>query len=270
MQTPNSNKYSTGKCWPWHLSRFCRGPSILPTNAQHHLPERSGRACGPIYQSKLERLKTSVFNRDHPFCRRTHPWRLTGLKSVSMRTQICLYPLSISLCSFRVSWLDSIGSRITIISKIQFLSVGLDQERGIPVSDGSHETAVGSFQRVSCCYSAALTDLLLQLVQYKSLILNCITLQCSICTCVLMHHAAAFVLPVFHHFWLRDGPILVSNDVASANHPCVHWVVAAWYRWGGRHQRFPGWETCLGHHARAAGPLSKSKLPLCCLLNLNK
>lgn len=106
-----------------------------------------------------------MLNRDHPCCRRTHPWRLPGLKSVSMRAQICLYPLSISLCSFRVSWLDSIGSRISIISKIQLLSVGLDQERGIPVSDGSHETAVGSFQRVSCCYSAALTDLLPQLVQ---------------------------------------------------------------------------------------------------------
>lgn len=66
-----------------------------------------------------------------------------------------------------------------------------------------------------------------QLVQNKPVILNCITLQCSICMCVLLHHAAAFVLPVFHHFWLRDGPILVSNDIASANHPCVHWVVAA-------------------------------------------
>lgn len=75
-----------------------------------------------------------------------------------MKTQICLHLLSISLCSFRVSWLDSIGSRITIISKVQYLSVGLDQERGISVSDGSHDSAVGSFWRWSCCYSAALTD----------------------------------------------------------------------------------------------------------------
>lgn len=95
-----------------------------------------------------------MLNRAHPCCRTTHPWRLPGLKSVSMKTQICLHFLSISLCSVSVSWLDSIGSKITI--KVQDLSVGLDQERGLPVSDGSHDTAVGNFQRgwimlLQCC-----------------------------------------------------------------------------------------------------------------------
>lgn len=124
------------------------------------------------------------------------------------RTQICLHFLSISLCSFRVSWLDSIGSsKVSIISKVQLLSVGLDEERGIPVPEGSLETAVGSFQRRSCCNSAALMYLLPQLVQYKPLTLNCITLQCSICLCVLLHLAAAFVVPVFHHFGSAMAPL---------------------------------------------------------------
>lgn len=130
-----------------------------------------------------------MLHRGHPRCRRTHPWRLTGLKSVSMKTQICLYLLSISLCSFRVSWLDGIGSRIPIITKVQLLSVGLDEEGGIPASDGSHETAVGSFQRRSCC--SVLPSLIYCLSLYTKSLWSYIASLCNtallrVCCCIML------------------------------------------------------------------------------------
>lgn len=148
-----------------------------------------------------------MLNRDHPCCRGTHLWRLLGLQSVSMKTQICLHLLSISLCSFRVSWSDSTGSRITIISKVQCLSVAVDQERGIPVSDGSHDTAVGRFWRWSCCYSAALTDC-------YSAASACIVQICD---------------PKLHHFAMQHLYVCVASSCCSFCASCFPPLLAQ--RW---------------------------------------